>query len=140
MLKLYILILSLAACGNPNTCVIDKVEFTKAMELLYDKDILSISKDSITVTINSDLEQEFDFTLGREVKIGSKRVKIDNLNKINNHWLLINQVKPSSKKENRLLVFFKARDGAYEYSGEISFDCYYGKYSVVDVHFVSAIN
>lgn len=140
MLKLWIVVLSFAGCSNSNTCLIDKVEFTKAVELLYEKDILSINKDSLAVTINSDLDVEFDFTIGQELKIGSKNVKIVSRNKIENHWLYINQVKQSSQKENRVLVFFKALDGAYEYSGEITFDCSDGKYKVGDVHFVSSIN
>lgn len=139
MLRLSILILSLATCSNPNKCVIEESEFIEAIQLLYDKDILSISKDEVTITINSDIRQEFNFALESEIKVGSKRVRLGTLKK-DNHWLLINQVKPSTKKENRLLVFFKAVDGAYTYSGEISFDCYDGKYSVADIHFVSAIN
>ncbi|MEZ5059815.1 MAG: hypothetical protein R2879_22510 [Saprospiraceae bacterium] len=139
MLKLWIVLLSLAGCGNSDTCVIDKFEFTKAVELLYDKDILSIDKDSISVTINSDLNNEFDFTIGQELSIRAKNIKIVSRNKIENHWLDIRQVKQSSQKENRLLVFFKAMDGAYEYNGEITFDCSDGKYKVGEVHFVSSI-
>ncbi|HSQ84424.1 MAG TPA: hypothetical protein VLM43_06825 [Desulfobacterales bacterium] len=140
MLKLWIVILSLAGCSNSNTCVIDKVEFIKAVELLYEKDILSFNKDSLAVTINSDSDIKFDFTIGQELTIGSKNIKIVTRNKIENHWLYISQTKQSSQKENRMLVFFKALDGAYEYSGEITFDCIDGKYKVGDVHFVSSIN
>ena len=140
MLKLLIIVLCIAGCGISNTCVIDKFEFNKAVELLYEKDILSNKKDSISVTINSDLDIEFEFTIGQELMIGPKNVKIVSRNKIENHWLYIDQVKQSSQKKNRLLVFFKALDGAYKYSGEITFDCSDGKYKVGDVHFVSSIN
>ncbi len=140
MFKIWILILCLGSCGSTNKCVIEKSEFIDAIELLYSKDILSINKESINIKISDDMQSIFDFDMGKEIIIKSKKIRLKNSGERGNHWLHIHKFALSAIKENRKLVFFTAGDGAYQYSGEISFDCHDGKYKVVDVHFVSSIN
>lgn len=140
MLTIWMLVLCFSSASSTNECTFDKIEFIDVLELFYEKDILNVNEKSVSIQIANEIQDEFPIELGEELLIDSKRIKIKKDEKLESNWLSINRITNYSTVNNSILVRFRAGGGGYRYSGDILFKCKDGKYKVVDISYVSAIN
>ncbi|MEM9885747.1 MAG: hypothetical protein AAF849_07640 [Bacteroidota bacterium] len=132
MLKILILVLSLASC-NHSVCNIGKDQVLIALNALHSRNILSIPSNKLSVSISK--ENIRDITLKKgSIQLQNKSVQLANGSK---SWIQFLDI--DTDIEERVILKFKAGEAGYSYMGDIIFVCEQGKLVYSDLRYISAI-
>lgn len=132
-------LVSILGCNSENCRTIEKSQFLKAIEDLYDNEVLSISKSTLSLSRTSDFNEFVKWKFDDRIMIDSRSITFKE-GYDDGHWLSFGKANSHPIIENKIYVSFNARNGAYRFSGDVIFKCTEKGLEYNKLEFVSAID
>ena len=101
---LCLLVLCFALCKSENCNQISSDELMKGIEELYERQVLDIREDVLSVTKTSDFNMVINWEFDKEVQIGEKKVMLQN-DYHKGNWLSLGKLKLYPNQSNTCLLY-----------------------------------